>query len=182
MCVCVSTACHLRVCLFVPDTDRYAYPGWVLALGGQEGRAGCGLGTRLEEEEGTGGVERQWGLRLWPWDWWLCYRERAHPRATAPQHQTCPIMLIYGDGWAVLSTESGQVHQRIYLFTRLKGAKASAKQRLTLRVSSGPGLRDLHWDNLQIIGRSRRQLSGSVTSAVQIWKLNLIVTLGLINT
>lgn len=48
---------------------------------------------------------------------------RAHPRATAPQHQTCRIMLIYGDGWAALSTESGQVHQRIYLFTRLKGGR-----------------------------------------------------------
>lgn len=102
-------------------------------LCGQEGRVGCGL--RLEEgeaEEGTEGMERWWwGLRLWPGidDSVIGRGERAHPRATAPQHQTCRIMLIYGDGWAALSTESGQVHQRIYLFTRLKGPKASAKQR-----------------------------------------------------
>lgn len=56
-------------------------------------------------------------------------------------------MLIYGDGWATLSTESGQVHQRIYLFTRLKGAKASATQRLTLRVTPGPELGDLRPDS-----------------------------------
>lgn len=56
-------------------------------------------------------------------------------------------MLIYGDGWAALSTESGQVHQRIYLFTRLKGAKASATQRLTLRVSPGPEPGDLRRDS-----------------------------------
>lgn len=74
--------------------------------------------------------------------------EGAHPCATDPpplaQHQTCHIMLIYGDGWTALSTELCQVHQRIYLFTRLKGAKASAKQRLTLGVSPGPEPRRLH--------------------------------------
>lgn len=75
-------------------------------------------------------------------------RERAHPCVRAsPQHQTCRIMLIYGDGWAAVSTESGQVHQRIYLFTRLKGAKASATQRLTLRVSPGPEPGDLRRDS-----------------------------------
>lgn len=89
---------------------------------------------------------RWWDLRSRPGidDSVLSRGERAHPCVTAPQHQTCRIMLIYGDGWAALSTESGQVHQRIYLFTRLKGGKASAKQRLTLRVSPGPELRDLH--------------------------------------
>lgn len=77
-------------------------------------------------------------------------RERESPPVChnpPPQHQTCRIMLIYGDGWATLSTESGQVHQRIYLFTRLKGAKASATQRLTLRVSPGPEPGDLRPDS-----------------------------------
>lgn len=142
----------------MPDTDRYPYPE-CLALCGQEGRAACG--PRLKEQWGeTGGVERWWGLWSWPGiDESVIGRgERAHPRATAPQHQTCRIMLIYGDGaWAALSTESGQVHQRIYLFARLKGAEASAKQRLTRRVSPGPELGDLHWDNLQIIVRPRRR-------------------------
>lgn len=115
-------------------------------LCGQEGRAGCGPQLKEEEEEGTRGVVRWWDLQSRPGidDSVIGRGERAHPRATAPQHQTCRIMLIYGDDWAALSTESGQVHQRIYLLTRLKGAKASAKQRLTLRVSQGPELRDLH--------------------------------------
>ncbi len=151
MCPCVKSllvcAWHRQICL----------SWWSVSALWSRGQGWLWSGLRLEEE-GTGAVERWWGLWLWPGiDDSVTGREGAHPRATAPQHQTCRIMLIYGDGWAALSTESGQVHQRIYLFTRLKGAKASAKQRLTLRVRPGPELRDLHWDYLQIVVRPRRR-------------------------
>lgn len=76
-------------------------------------------------------------------------------------------MLIYGDGWAALSTESGQVHQRIYLFTRLKGAEASATQRLTLGVSPGPEPGDLRRDGQKktlqaLLGLPACKLSGQL--------------------
>lgn len=116
-------------------------------------RAGLIVAGREDEEEGSSGTVMRWGLRSWPTiDGSVAGRgEREPTRASEPppQHQTCRIMLIYGDGWAALSTESGQVHQRIYLFTRLKGAKASATQRLTLRVSPGPELGDLRRDSQQ---------------------------------
>lgn len=108
-----------------------------------------------EEEEGPSATGTWWGLRSRPRiDDSVTGRGEREPTRVSqppppphPQHQTRRIMLIYGDGWATLSTESGQVHQRIYLFTRLKGAKASATQRLTLRVSLGPELEDLHPDS-----------------------------------
>lgn len=39
-------------------------------------------------------------------DWWLYYGSwrESPPMCHSPQHQTCRIMLIYGDGWAALST------------------------------------------------------------------------------
>lgn len=93
---------ELGMCLFVPDTDRYSYPGWVLVLCGQEGRAGSGpqFEEEVKKEEGTGGVVRWWDLWSRPGidDSVIGCGGRAHPRATAPQHQTCRIMLIYGDG------------------------------------------------------------------------------------
>lgn len=53
-------------------------------------------------------------------------------------------MMIYGDAQAALSTDSDRVHQRIYLFIRLKEAKASAKQRQALRVNASPEVKDLN--------------------------------------
>lgn len=50
----------------LPDAERYAYPGGVFLLCGQEGRAGCGWmwmgGGKVE-----GGVEKKrWDLHLVP--------------------------------------------------------------------------------------------------------------------
>lgn len=106
------------------------------------------------------------GRRPWPG---LMMKEPTRVRPQLPRHQTCHIMLIYGDGWTALSTESGQVHQRIYLLTRLKGVTASAKQRPTLGVNAGPGWRDLHWDNLQTIGTPRKRQSRLIITD-SIWR------------
>lgn len=147
----------------VPDKDRSPPPGLVLELCGRGGQS-CVLVRMLEEEEegtlGRGGVARRWDVRPGMDDsvTGRGERGRAHPRATGPPvppkpqlppqtptpppHQTCRIMLIYGDGWQHFQRSQARVHQRIYLLARLKGAKASAKQRPTLRVRPGPERRD----------------------------------------
>lgn len=101
----MSKACHLRVCLFVPDTDRYAYPGWVLVLWSR-GQGWLWSSPRLEEEEeeeGAGGVERWWGLRFMAWDWWLCYRSRREspPACHSPPTSNMPY---YVDLWRWLGS------------------------------------------------------------------------------
>lgn len=140
--------------------------GMVLVVCGQESsRSGCGAVWLCVcvwfEEEG------EEGSLVMVQDWCLCSGSWGSPPPPAPsslsrptrtvhlsspvQLQTCRVVVIYGDGQAALSTESGQVHQRIYLLTRLKGAKASAKQRLRLRVNPGLCLRDLYWGSLHIV-------------------------------
>lgn len=155
MCLCAKSLLsqNLPVCSW----HRQICSSWVWALCGQEGRAGCGRvhvqrrgeGVVAEEKRRRGQEAWRGGevLRLRPGidDSVIGRREGAHPCAASPPNIKHAVLCWYMEnGWAALLTDAGQVHQRIYLFTRLKGAKASAKQRLKLGVSPDPGLWEIY--------------------------------------
>lgn len=105
MCVCVSEAHRLRACT---RHRQICYP--VRVSCGQEGRAGCGRGTSLEEEgleeEGkrkAGGIERWWRSVVVAWDndSVIGHGEEAHPCATAPPTSNMPY---YVDLWRWLDS------------------------------------------------------------------------------